>query len=76
MIQIQKDFQPERIRHMRKGMRDDRLKSMGWNPTQIELACKQAERWKLSMRRERWVYNVVAGAVLCLLAFVVAGGCR
>lgn len=110
MIPVQKSFPPERLRYMRKVMKDESKTLSAWrNKTQMftwgirgvplglwDLIClatygvKRAticrvkfsaaltpfDRWKLSQRRQSWLYEVIGGAVLALIAFVVAGGCR
>lgn len=76
MIPVQKHFPPELIR---KALRDPkRLEEAGWNVSDLERACRQAEfdRWKLAQQRQSWLYAAVGGAVLCVVIFVVAGGCK
>ncbi len=65
MIPVQKSFPPELLRRWRKVMRETRLTPR-----------ESFDRWKLSQQRQSWIYAAIGGAVLCLIIFVVAGGCR
>lgn len=69
MIPVQKDFPPERlrkawIRHMRAMLKAS------------PRSANSFEKWKLSQQRQSWLYAAIGGAVLCVVVFVVAGGCR
>ncbi len=32
--------------------------------------------WRLAQERDRWIFSLIAGMILCLLIFVISGGCR
>jgi len=62
----------------------ERLTQLGWDVPALRKTAEEAkaqeqspfDRWKLSQERQQWIYTMIAGMVLALVAFVVSGGCR
>ncbi len=79
MIPVQKDFPPELIRRCLRKQFKNR-----WNGLHdYAVRCQRREnfrqwmeQWKLSQNRQQWLYAVIGGALLCLIVFVISGGCR